>query len=232
MNGDKHYTLKEFYEKYGSKYKWYEGQVAVNDWNDDGKIDDSDKQIYGCTDPRWTGSLSTNVYFKGFDFSIMFYTKSGFWSRSYFHEKYMKYSDRGNAHMKLDYYIPAGAPIINHETGEITTATETHYGKYPYPNNSDTSMGGYFGDKGSAKGEGFQYQKTSFTKVKNITLGYTLPKNVVSKAGIRNLRVYMNILNPFCFTNYKGFDPEWASQSLQNGGPSSVTYQFGVNLKF
>ena len=82
------------------------------------------------------------------------------------------------------------------------------------------------------KGEGFQYQKTSFTKVKNVTLGYTLPKNVVSKAGIRNLRVYMNILNPFCFTNYKGFDPEWASQSLQSGGPSSVTYQFGVNLKF
>ena len=37
---------------------------------------------------------------------------------------------------------------------------------------------------------------------------------------------------PFCFTNYKGFDPEWASQNLQNGGPSSVTYQFGVNLKF
>ncbi len=56
MNGDKHYTLKEFYERYGSKYKWYEGQVAVNDWNDDGKIDDSDKQIYGCTNLRWTGS--------------------------------------------------------------------------------------------------------------------------------------------------------------------------------
>ena len=54
----------------------------------------------------------------------------------------------------------------------------------------------------------------------------------MSKAGIRNLRVYMNILNPFCFTNYKGFDPEWASQNLQNGGPASVTYQFGVNLKF
>ena len=39
-------------------------------------------------------------------------------------------------------------------------------------------------------------------------------------------------ITPFCFTNYKGFDPEWASQNLQNGGPSSVTYQFGVNLKF
>ncbi len=75
------------------------------------RFDDNDKQIYGCTDPRWTGSFSTNVYFKGFDFSIMFYTKSGFWSRSYFHEKYMKYSDRGNAHMQLDYYIPKESTI-------------------------------------------------------------------------------------------------------------------------
>lgn len=123
MNGDKHYTPKEFYEKYGTKYKWYEGRVAVNDWNDDGKIDDNDKQIYGCTDPRWTG-VSLPMFTSRASTSIMFYTKSGFWSRSYFHEKYMKYSDRGNAHMKLDYYIPKGAPIIDHATGDITTATE------------------------------------------------------------------------------------------------------------
>ncbi len=90
----------------------------------------------------------------------------------------MKYGDRGNAHMQLDYYIPKGAPIIDHATGEITTTTETHYGKYPYPNNSDTSMGGYFGDKGSAKGEGFQYQKTSFTKVKNITRRFPVSEDL------------------------------------------------------
>ena len=74
----------------------------------------------------------------------------------------MKYSDRGNAHMQLDYYIPKGAPIIDHATGEITTATETHYGKYPYPNNSDTSMGGYFGDKGSSQGRRFPVSEHLF----------------------------------------------------------------------
>ena len=56
----------------------------------------------------------------------------------------------------------------------------------------------------------------------------------MSKLGIENLRVYVNILNPFTFTDYKGFDPEWADASVTDGtgGVSTRTYQFGVNLKF
>lgn len=231
-DGDIHYTLQELYDRYGSKYKWYEGQVAVNDWNNDGKIDDNDKRIYGCTDPKWIGSLSSTMYYKGFDFSVMVYTKQGQWSRSYFHDKYMKWSDRGSQHMAMDFYIPKGAPVIDHATGDIVYAQETHYGKYPYPNNSDTSAGGYFSDKGSARGEGFQYQKTSFVKIKNICLGYTFPTKWIAKAGLQHLRLYVNVLNPFCFSGYEGFDPEWASATLTNGGPSSVTYQIGANIKF
>lgn len=232
QDGSIHYTLEELYTKYGSQYKWYEGQVAVNDWNNDGKIDDNDKQIYGCTDPKWIGSLTSNINFKGFDFSIMVYTKQGQWSRSYFHDTYLKYSDRGNQHMSMDFYIPKGTPVIDYKTGDIVLTTETKYGKYPYPNNSDTSAGGYFSDKGSARGEGYQYQKTSFVKIKNICLGYTFPKDWIAKAGMQNLRFYLNIINPFCFTNYEGFDPEWASANLTDGGPASVTYQIGANIKF
>ena len=147
-------------------------------------------------------------------------------------DKYMKWSDRGNQHMAMDFYIPKGAPVIDHTTGDIVYATETHYGEYPYPNNSDTSAGGYFSDKGSAKGEGFQYQKTSFVKVKNICLGYTFPKKWITKAGLQHLRLYINVLNPFCFTDYDGFDPEWANAKLTDGGPASVTYQIGANIKF
>lgn len=233
QDGDIHYTLKELFDKYGEKYKWYEGQVAVNDWNNDGKIDDDDKQIYGCTDPKWIGSLSTSIYYKGFDFSVMVYTKQGQWSKSALHDgKYMKWSDRGNQHLAIDFYIPKGAPIIDHETGNIIANPETHYGNYPYPNNTDTSAGGYFSDKGSAKGENYQYHKTSFVKVKNITLGYTFPNKWIGKIGLKHLRLYMNVINPFCFTDYEGFDPEWADAGLQNGGPASVTYQFGANIKF
>ena len=46
-------------------------------------------------------------------------------------------------------------------------------------------------------------------------------------------RIYANVLNPFVFTKYQGWDPEYATTSLQNGnGPSNVTYQIGINAKF
>ena len=40
------------------------------------------------------------------------------------------------------------------------------------------------------------------------------------------------ITNPFCWTNYKGFDPEWAGASLKQDGPSTISYQIGASLKF
>ena len=68
----------------------------------------------------------------------------------------------------------------------------------------------------------------------NITLGYTFSKKLLNKVGIEGLRIYCNVLNPFTFTSYKGFDPEWADADIADGtgGPSSVTYQIGLNLKF
>jgi hypothetical protein len=72
----------------------------------------------------------------------------------------------------------------------------------------------------------------SFVKVKNIVLGYTI-KNGIQKIGVDNLRVYANVLNPFVFSDYEGYDPEYAGTSLEDGnGPAVVTWQFGVNVKF
>lgn len=230
-DGDRHYTLQEVYDTFGPNgqgLKWYEGQYAVNDWNNDGKINDEDKQIYGCTDPTWTGSLSSTMTYKGFDFSFMLYTKQGQWSRSYFHEQYMNYGDRGRQKMNFDYYIPAGTPVLDPTTGEVTTLTEARMGSHPYPNNTDPSGGGYY----SSGSDAVRYHKTSFVKVKNITLGYTFQKEWMSKLFVKYLRLYVNVVNPFCFTNYEGFDPEWASANLTNGGPASVTYQIGANIKF
>ena len=110
----------------------------------------------------------------------------------------------------------------------MTTQATTHYGDYPYPNNTDKTGGNFFSKSSTA----VKYHKTSFVKVKNITLGYTFPKQWTSKLAIKHLRLYVNVLNPFCFTNYEGFDPEWASASLVDGGPASVTYQIGANIKF
>ena len=74
--------------------------------------------------------------------------------------------------------------------------------------------------------------KTSFVKVKNITLGYTFDKKLLKPWGCSNLRLYATVTNPFVFTDYKGFDPEWADASLKQDGPSTITYQIGASVKF
>jgi hypothetical protein len=75
--------------------------------------------------------------------------------------------------------------------------------------------------------------KTSFAKIKNITLGYTFPKEWLKPVGCTHLRLYFTVTNPFVFTNYKGFDPEWANvSSLKKDGPSTITYQIGASVKF
>ena len=83
------------------------------------------------------------------------------------------------------------------------------------------------------KGAPYQIVDGSYWKVKNISLGYTFPKSLLSKTFINYLRLYVNITNPFVFSkDYKGFDPEWAGASMSQGGPSTVTYQFGASIKF
>ena len=82
----------------------------------------------------------------------------------------------------------------------------------------------------------------SYLRVKNITLGYTFPKNVLQKAKIDNVRVYMNIQNLYTFTKYTGFDPEVGASTQDSSGltfgvdngryPSPMTCSFGLNITF
>ena len=63
-------------------------------------------------------------------------------------------------------------------------------------------------------------------------LSYTFPTQMLRNIQISSLRLYFNVTNPFVFTKFTGFDPEWGASSLANGGPSSITYQFGASIKF
>jgi len=82
----------------------------------------------------------------------------------------------------------------------------------------------------------------SYLRVKNVTLGYTVPKKVLDRWNIDNLRVYMNIQNLYTFTSYRGYDPEVGASTKDSTGltfgvdngryPSPMTCSFGVNLTF
>jgi hypothetical protein len=76
--------------------------------------------------------------------------------------------------------------------------------------------------------------------LKNVTVGYTLPSDLVSKASLAKVRVYFSTQNLFTITSYKGLDPEVGMQggnATQNGVdngtyPSSRFYTIGLNVTF
>ena len=228
-------------------YGYFEGCMTYEDLNKDGKIDDSDRQIIGQAMPKWTGNLSTTLSYKNWDFSMSINTKQGHTLYSYFMEEFTDYSDRGRTKLSMDFYIPQGAPVFNYTwdgknyssltSDPSVVATETTVGSYPYPlNDVNYNHGGGIGWH-TGKNTEFKsknYVDASYWKIKNITVGYTFDKTLIKKIGLEHLRIYANVLNPFTFTNYKGFDPEWADAKISDGtgGPSSISYQIGLNVKF
>ena len=233
---------KEYASNSAIKTKFIEGEMKLKDQQKPGEegygvIDENDLVVLGQVMPKWTGSVTSNMSYKNFDFSFSIYTKQGGLVESPFMAEFTNYKDRGRNKLSMDYYIPAGTPVLKADGSSYELTTEAHLGKYPYPTNTaNNNYGGGMGwgtDKQTTY-VGNSYANNSFVKVKNITLGYTFPKKWMSKIGVNYLRLYVNVLNPFTITNYEGFDPEWADASLSDGtgGPSSRTYQVGVNLKF
>ncbi|WP_293304566.1 TonB-dependent receptor, partial [Pedobacter sp. UBA5917] len=86
-------------------------------------------------------------------------------------------------------------------------------------------------------------QSGSFLRLQNVVLGYTLPRAVLDKLNIKNLRFYLSAQNLLTFTKYTGFDPEVGQQYSGAGGtrdigidsgnyPQSRTISAGLNLSF
>ncbi len=195
-------------------YGMEEGQEKLLDVNNDGQYTpDGDRIILGSSNPDWTGSFFSSLRVKNFDLSTSVIVTQGVLVYSNFHSNFADTRDRGRQKLDIDWYVPAN------DAGLPARASNT----YPQPRNE----GSFWRNNGVG-----YYKDASFVKVKNIALGYNLCDGALEKLGFTSLRVYANVLNPFVFTDYEGYDPEWAGASLNTGRPASVTYQLGFNLKF
>ena len=73
------------------------------------------------------------------------------------------------------------------------------------------------------------YRSSTFIRLSNISLGYTIPSELAKKWKIDGLKTYINVVNAAVFSNWKYFDPENKGANV-GGGPTPYTINFGINL--
>jgi len=197
-----------------ASYGMEEGQAKIRDINGDGQFTpDGDRVILGSSNPDWTGSIFSTLKVKNFDLSTSIIITEGVDVFSPYHQNFTDTRDRGRQKQDINWYVPANNAGLPAQVSN----------SYPQPRNEGT----YWINDGIG-----YYKDASFIKIKNIALGYNFDNNLLDKLKLKKFRIYMNVLNPFVFTDYTGYDPEWASASLAIGRPSSITYQLGFNLNF
>jgi TonB-linked SusC/RagA family outer membrane protein len=194
------------------------GQIKVEDFNGDGKINADDRQILGSAVPAFTAGLTNRFSYKGFDLSFFVFARVGQLIRSRFHDNVNQLAGRYN-NLNLNYWTP------NNPTNEFPQPVVTQeFPKY---------------------GSTLTYFDGSFFKIRNINIGYNLPDNVAKKLKMQSVRVFASIQQPLILAEYrqkyKGIDPETFVDGEQGVGggevnssvsPATSVTTFGLNLKF
>ncbi|MCX6220547.1 MAG: TonB-dependent receptor [Bacteroidia bacterium] len=172
----------------------------------------SDRKILGSTIPTYFGSFGVKAEFKGFDFSMMF-----------------RYSG-GNSLMNR-----TRMDLLNQKFQNNGTEILGRWQSTSNPGDGWTPRLWYAGDTFVNLTDNTStrwVEKGNFVKLQNLVLGYTIPKSLLSKAGIQNLRVFVQGQDLLVFTKYKGIDPEMESGGVDfNGTPRQSVVTFGVNFK-
>jgi len=188
--------------------KFYPGDIKLKDLNGDGQYTDLDKVLHSRS-PKFTFGISNNFSYHSnvgdFGLSVMIYSRLG---------QYMKY----------DYYGAYKSATQTVENGPYVDAWT--------PTNTGASFPRY-----SSLGNGvteqyrnaLQYVDGSFVKIKDVTLSYSLPKNILTTLQISNLKVYATAKNMFNFSKVDNYDSELGGSM---NFPLAKQIIFGLNLDF
>lgn len=203
------YTAK-YGNPFGKTFK--AGDLRYVDTNKDGKLTADDREYCGSSDPKIIYGFNINAGWKGIDLSLMFNGAAGVKRLFDGYEVYGNFS--GDAAHPATIWRDAWTP-----------------------DNHDASMPRIFYDTNSASSSrsvqsDFWLQDTSYLRLKNLQLGYTLPKGWLNSVGVENIRIYYSVENLLTFDKMKiNIDPESTSQRLSSY-PLLRTHAFGVNVTF
>ena len=182
------------------------GYVKLKDINGDGKMTADDRQIIGQLDPKLLWGITNTFTYSNFTLSVFVHGSSGQTV-----ENYLMNDDVQGAEVRYNTLLknwwtpdnPTNDWVINKENADV--------------------MNGFSGNI---------YEKTDFARIKDISLGYDLPKNLIGKAGLSRLRVYVTGRNLATFTKWRGMDPDLTDEQGQQRIPMQKEYVFGLSLGF
>jgi len=176
------------------------GTIKLVDQDDNGKFDNEDKIVYDRS-PKHILGMNNSISYKNFTLDVLVYARLG---------GYISYGINGALNYEsanwadLDYWTPTNVDA-----------------KFPSPGAASTTFANY--------GSALLYEKADYLKIKDVTLSYKLPKDVLNNLGIGNAKIYGSLKNFFTFSNIENYDPE-------RGGaftfPLAKQVVVGVNIQF
>ncbi len=227
------------------------GDQKFKDLNGDGVIDENDRTNLGSPMPKFTFGWTNTFRYKNFDLSLFINGSYG--------NKVMNYLSIALTHMNstwtnqltkvndrarlttvddgIDYTAGhessgAGRTVYNWYEDINNVKVANKDAKLPRATLSDPNDNDRISDRYIEDG--------SYIRLKNITLGYNLPKQLINNWHLENVRVYANVQNALTITGYSGYDPEIGASTasdnvmgLDNGRyPSPTVYSVGLNVTF
>lgn len=185
------------------------GDIRFADLDNNGVINDNDRTYIGDPTPEWSFSMNNSFAYKNFDLQIFLQGVAG--------------NDIYNANRiwQEGMAVPQNqtTKVLDRWTGE-GTSNSIPRAVYSDPNKNARHSNRFVEDG-------------SYLRIKNLTLGYTLPEIIAKKAYLQTVRLYMSCQNLYTFTKYSGFDPEVGANGVDlSTYPFTRTISFGVNVKF
>lgn len=185
------------------------GDIRFKDLHPDGVIDEKDRTIIGNPNPDWLFSMSNDFYWKGLSLSI-----------------YLQ-GVQGNEIFNVNNITNEGMASAHNQTRSVIyrwrgygTSTVVPRAAYADPNQNNRISDRFVEDG-------------SYLRLKNITLGYTIPRKWTDRIHMDQIRLYLSCDNLVTLTKYSGFDPEVYLNGLDsNLYPLQRTYSLGINFNF
>ncbi|WP_282074367.1 SusC/RagA family TonB-linked outer membrane protein [Maribacter aquivivus] len=187
------------------------GDMRYADVNGDNAIDDNDRVYAGSGQAEWEAGLNVDLNYKNFDLSVQTYMSYG--AELFNGARFFAYTQ--GRHLDQYYQWSPQNPTSDIPSYRNSEATESIRARSDY-----------------------WIEDGTYLRIRNITLGYSLPQDLLDKTKIGSIRLYVTGFNPFTVTNYTGYDPEVGGNGISTRGvdrgnyPVARRFVLGAKVKF